>query len=148
MQWVLFAHIVLGTVWLGGVLYQEMLVASALREGREPYVRTAIRTGLTNGRLFPAVTMLLMGTAVWMILAHDHLAWTDGWILASIGLWLVGVVLGIVFFTPQATRLSALFEADGVTEQVVAGVDRMVTVGRVDTILLLGLLLLMVFQPF
>lgn len=148
MEWVLFVHVMLGTIWLGGVIYQEALVAAARREGDEAYVQTAVRAGLTNARLYPPVTMLLLGTAIWMIAVGSHLDWLDGWILAAFGLWLVGVVLGIVYFTPQAKSFAARLQADGPTESLERDVDRMMQVARADTLLLLALLFLMIFKPF
>lgn len=147
MQWVLLFHVVLGTVWLGGAIYQETLVSAARRESREAHVRTAIRTAMNNARIYPVVTMLVMATAVWMILARSYLDWTDGWIIASIVLWLAGVLLGIFYFTPQAKQLAARLEAEGPTESVGIAAERMLKVASADIIMLLALLTLMIFKP-
>ena len=147
MQWVLFVHIVLGALWLGGVIYQETLVSSAHREGREAYIRVAVRTALNNARIYPIVTILLMASAAWLIIARDYLDWGDGWIIAASTLWVIGLALGIAYFTPVAKKLTARLEAEGPTAELGTAVDKMLRVARADIILLLALLFLMVFKP-
>lgn len=146
MRWVLYLHVVLGAVWLGGVMYQETLVVGSLRQGREAYVRTSLSVGVNNARIYPPVTILLMVTAIWMIIAN-HLGWGTGWIIAAIALWVIGVAVGIAYFAPTATRLADRLEKEGVTDDLYAAVAKMHRVERADLILLLALLVLMIFKP-
>lgn len=147
MDWVLAAHIALGTLWLGGVMYQEAQAAGARREGSEAYIRTAVRAQVTNARVYPVVTILILATAIWMILARDYLSFGDGWIIASLVLWLIGVLTGILYFTPRAKRMATELEASGPSESLLALVERMHLVERLEIILLLALLVLMVIKP-
>ena len=147
MTWVLFAHVALGALWLGGVMYQEALTVGARKSGREEYVRTAIRVQQVNARIYPPVTILILLTAVWMIVARDHLGFGDLWITLSFTIWLIGVLTGIFYFTAKAKSLSARLEATGVDESLLAEVERVHMVERVEIILLLGLLFLMIFKP-
>lgn len=147
MEWVLFAHIALGTLWLGGVMYQESLVVMAKKESREAYVRTAVRAGLTNARIYPPVTILLMGTAAWMIFAQDYLSWGDAWIIIAATLWLLSVVTGIAYFTPKANELAVRLEDEGPSAEVEEAVDRMNFVARAEIIPLLLILVMMVTKP-
>lgn len=147
MEWVLFAHIALGALWLGGVMYQESLVVMAKKESREAYVRTAVRAGLNNARIYPPVTILLMATAAWMIIAQDYLSWGDAWIIIASGLWLLSVAMGIAYFTPKANELAARLEDEGPSAEVAQAVDRMNVVARAEIIPLLLILVMMVIKP-
>lgn len=148
MEWVLFAHVVLGTVWLGGVMYQEALTAGAKREGREEYVRTAVRTGLVNARIYPVVTILILATAIWMILAREELAWGDTWIGISLGIWVVAVATGIAYFTPRAKSMAAQLADEGPSsDRLLQEIGKVHMIARIEVVVLLALAFLMVFQP-
>lgn len=148
MDWVLVAHIALGSLWLGGVMYQEVQATGAKREGRDAYVRTAVRAQVTNARVYPAVTVLLLASAIWMILARDHLSFGDGWITASLTIWLVGVLTGILYFTPRAKRMAAELETNGPSSDTLLSlVEKVHLVERLEIVLLLALLVLMVIKP-
>lgn len=147
MDWVLFAHIALGTLWLGGVMYQETLVVYAHRESEEAYVRTAVRAGMNNAKIYPPTTILLMGTAAWMIFAQDNLEWGDAWIIIASTLWLISVATGIFYFTPKAKELSERLHNEGPTDSVREAVDRMNMVARAEMIPLLAILVMMVIKP-
>ena len=147
MEWVRFAHVVFGAIWLGGVMYQEALTAGANREGRDPYIRAAIRTQIVNSRIYPVVTILIMATAVWMIVARDELAWGDTWIIISIVIWVAAVANGILYFTPRAKAFEAQLEAEGPSDGLYEQIGKVHQVARVEVIVLLVLAGLMIFQP-
>lgn len=147
MDWVLFAHVVAGTLWLGGVMYQEALTAGAKREGREEYVRTAVRAQVVNGRIYPVVTILILATAIWMIVARDELGWGEMWISLSLGIWGVAVATGIGYFTPKAKAMEARLDAEGVSDGLYELVGTVHRVARIEVVVLLGLAFLMIFKP-
>ena len=147
MDWVLYAHVVFGTLWLGGVMYQEALTAGARREGRDAYVRTAIRTQSVNGRIYPIVTILILATAVWMILVRDELGWGDTWISLSFLIWIIGVATGVGYFTPKAKAMEKQLADDGVTDELQRLVEQVHRVARIEVIVLLALAFLMIFKP-
>jgi uncharacterized membrane protein len=128
-------------------MYQETLMAGARRQGKEAYTRVAVRTVVNNGKIFPPVTVLLMVTAIWLIIGDDQFEIGDAWIVAAIALWVIGVVLGILYFTPKGKEMEERLEEDGVTESLYEEVERVGRVARADVILLLGLLALMIFKP-
>lgn len=147
MEWVLFAHIALGTLWLGGVMYQESLVVMARKDSQDAYVRTAVQAGLNNARIYPPVTILLMATAAWMIFAQDYLSWGDPWIIVASALWVISVATGIAYFTPKTNELAARLEEEGFTDELAQAVDRMNFVARAEIVPLLLILVMMVIKP-
>ena len=147
MDWVLYAHVVFGTLWLGGVMYQEALTAGARRESRDAYVRTAVRAQSVNGRIYPVVTILILATAIWMILVREELGWGDTWISLSFLIWIVAVATGIGYFTPRAKRMDARLASEGVSDGLQKMVEQVHRVARIEVIVLLGLAFLMIFKP-
>ncbi len=147
MEFVRFVHVIFGAVWIGGAMYGESMVALSRKGGRDEYARTNIRVQATSSRIYPVVVPLVLVTAVVLILGTDHLSWSDPWILAALGLWLVGMVTGIAYFARKEKEYSARLEVEGVTDALVADLRRTHMAQRLDLVLLSMLLFLMIFQP-
>ncbi len=147
LDWVLWVHIVTGALWIGGVMWQEGHTAGARREGEERYVRAVLRAQATNGKLYPAVTLIVFGTAIWLIVGRDYLDFGILWINIAFALFIISFATGIAYFSRTERRLSAELASGGFTAEIAAKVRTMHTVARVETILLLVLVWLMVFKP-
>jgi hypothetical protein len=147
MEWVLFAHVVVGTIWLGGVMYQEALTAGAKRVGREEYVRTSVRAHAVNARIYPVVTILILATAIWMIVARDELGWSETWISISFAIWIAAVATGIGYFSRKAKVMEAQLADEGPSEGLYQLVTQVHRIARVEVIALLALAFLMIFKP-
>ncbi len=147
MEFVRFLHVLLGAIWMGGAMYGESMVAIAGKGGRDTWARTHIRVQQTSSRIYPIVVPLVALSAVVLILGSDHLDWADTWISASLGIWLVGMVVGIAYFARKEKGFVARLESDGVTDELVADLRKTSMVQRLDLLLLLALLVLMIFQP-
>jgi len=147
MDWVLFVHIVVGIVWVGGVMWQEAHISGARRHGEEAYVRSILSSQATNGRVFPATTILVIGTAVWMVLGRAELSFGTLWIDLSTGLFVLSFLTGILYFARGEKRLNLQLASEGYSPALGAEVRRVHMVGRVEVIVLLILVWLMVFKP-
>ena len=147
MNWLLFLHIVAGALWIGGVMWQEGHTAAFRRDGEEAYTRAFLRAQATNGKLYPVATLLVIGTALWMIFATDGLSFGTLWIDIATGLFAVSFITGIAYFSRGSDKLSERLEAEGFNAEIAAGVRTMHMVARVEVIVLLALVWLMVFQP-
>lgn len=148
LDWVLWLHVVAGALWIGGIMWQEANTAAARRMGGdEAYVTTFLSSQATNGRIYPVATIVVLGTAIWMILGRDYLAWDQLWINISFGIFIISFVTGIAYFSRTERQISEAFEAGGYSPEISQRVRTMHMVGRVETILLLALVWLMVFKP-
>jgi uncharacterized membrane protein len=147
MEFVRFLHVLLGAIWMGGAMYGESMVAISAKGGRDVWARTHIRVQQTSSRIYPIVVPLTAITAVILIMGSDHLDWGDTWISAALALWLVGMIVGIAYFTRKEKDFVARLESDGVTDELVADLQKTSMVQRMDLLLLLALLVLMIFQP-
>ncbi len=147
MEFVLFLHVLLGAIWMGGAMYGESLVALSRKKGRDEYATTNVKVQVTNGTIYPIVVPLVAVTAAILIWQSDHLGWGDAWISAAFGIWLVGLVLGIAYFARKAKEYVGRLEADGVTDELIGDLHKTAMVARLDLLLLLVLLFLMIFKP-
>jgi hypothetical protein len=147
MNWLLFLHIVAGALWIGGVMWQEAHTAGARRDGEEAYTRAFLKAQATNGRVYPVATILVIGTALWMIFGQDGLNFGILWIDIATALFAISFITGIAYFSRGSDKLSERLESEGYSAEIASGVRTMHMVARVEVIVLLALVWLMVFQP-
>lgn len=147
LDWVLWVHILAGALWIGGIMWQEGQTAGARRQGDEAYVRAFLDAQSTNGKLYPAATLLVFGTAIWMIIGRDYLDFGVLWINISFALFIVSFALGIAYYGRAERRIRADLETGGFDAEILSRVRTVHMVGRGETILLLALVWLMVFKP-
>ena len=141
-----FLHVLLGAVWIGGVMYAEALIATSGREGREAYARQLIKTQANAGRIYPLIVPLIAVSAIYLIIDGGW-DWGALWISVSFGIWLLGMVMGITYFSPRAKRFEAQLAEGGVTDALHAEVRSLHMVARVEIIVLAVLLAMMIWQP-
>ncbi len=147
LDWVLFVHVLAGALWIGGVMWQEAHTAAHRREGEEAYTRAFLRAQATNGKVFPVATILLIGTALWMIFGRDYLSFGTLWIDLATALFVVSFATGIGYFSRGSRKAEAAIEAGGYTPEIGASIRTMHMVARIEVIVLLVLVWLMVFKP-
>ena len=141
-----FLHVLLGAIWIGGVMYAEALIATVGKEGKEAYTRQLIRTQTNAGRIYPVIVPLIAVSAVYLIIDGGW-EWGALWISISFAIWLLGMVMGITYFTPRAKRFEAQLAEAGVTDELHAEVRSLHMVARVEIIVLAVLLAMMIWQP-
>ncbi len=141
-----FLHVLLGALWVGGVMFVEAQVAVAKKQGKESYVRTSVQTQVTAARIYPAVVPLVALTAIYLIIAGDW-GWGSMWVMTALGLWVVSLVTGIAYFAPKAAAFDERLSTEGATDGLVADLDKIAMVYRADVLLLLVILAMMIFKP-
>lgn len=144
----LSVHVVLAVVCVGGGVSMGLLALQALRTDDPVAIAGAARTGGWLGRTFftPASFLLLL-SGVGMML-EGGLEWDRGWILFALAGWLMAFLLGVAFFRPQGAQIGRLAAERGITDpEVQAGIRRVFLVSRVDTVLLLVIVVDMVLKP-
>ncbi len=144
---IVFIHVFAAMVWVGGAFFFQVKIAQLRKAddtvGFLALGRDAERIGQ---RVFmPAsVVVLLAGIAtVW----YGPYAF-DLWILLA----LVGIaataLTGSLFLGPQGGKVAALAEEKGANDpQVAVARDRLITVSRIDYLVLVLIVLDMVFKP-
>lgn len=147
LDWVLFVHVVAGALWFGGVMWQEGHTASHRADGEEAYTRAFLRAQATNDKIFPVATILLIGTALWMVFGREYLSFGTLWIDLATALFVLSFLTGVLYFGRGSKKAIAALEEGGYTPEIGASVRTMHMVGRIETIVLLVVVWLMVFKP-
>lgn len=141
-----FLHVLLGAIWVGGSMYGEALVAIARKGGREAYAREHIRVQVTSARIYPIIVPLVAVTAVYLIIDGGW-DWGALWISIAFLIWLIGMVVGIAYFTPKAKAYDARYAEEGSSDELMSDMRSTHMVQRADLVLLTILLAMMIFQP-
>lgn len=93
----------------------------------------------------PAAALLLLSGLVMTAQAWEF---GQGWIVASIALWLLSAVAGALYLAPRAKRATKLFESEGPTSPAaLALTERLFLVSRLELISFAIVIALMVFKP-
>ena len=141
-----FFHVASAVIWIGGAFIMVVLGSRADRSGDDASIIGCVRqVAWAAERIYvPAsISTLLFG----LLLAWLGGLWGDLWVI----LGLVGVaatmLLGIFVLTPLAKKAEAGFSANGVTPDVVATCQKILTIAKFDAVLLFTVIADMVLKP-
>ena len=93
-EWLLFLHVAGAFLLLGGIVVAAVFSVAALRRERPSEI--ALLFGLTRWAV-PAISLGMLITlafGLWLVHHVDYVDWGDGWVIASLVLWLVSGALG------------------------------------------------------
>jgi uncharacterized membrane protein len=144
----LLAHILAAIFWVGGALAVNLLGARMQRAEAVALAAFARQTGWMGRRIFGPSSAVVLGLGIWMVAIND--AWTIGqlWIiLALIGIGISGAT-GAVFFGPEARRISQAITTRGTDDpEARRRIRRVISLGRLDLLLLVLIVADMVIKP-
>jgi uncharacterized membrane protein len=111
--WIELIHVMAATIWFGGTVYVEALVANAKRTN-DPQIVGAVsmRVGKTNMRLFPIAGVITLLFGSWLVTDVGY-EWSAAFVSVGLTVAIVGLAMGIVFFMPQMKKIEAILAADG-----------------------------------
>jgi uncharacterized membrane protein len=142
-------HVLAAIIWLGGGAVITLLAWRAQRaKDNLQLLQIAKQAEWLSLRLFvPAsLTVVVMG----VVLMHKG-DWGYGhfWTLFGIIAWVVSFLVGAAFLGPEAGKLAKLVEAKGPDDpDVIARINRIISVARTDVVLVLLIAADMVAKPF
>jgi uncharacterized membrane protein len=142
----LFLHIVAAMVWVGGSILLGFVGARVQGTG-DPDLR--LRFSRAAGVVGPVIGVsaaLVLASGTWMVLESEAIELSQTWVWLGLALFVVSSIVGASFFGPASRKIERALEAGDV-----ADADRRARtfnlVSRLDTLLLLVIVGLMVFQP-
>ena len=143
----LFIHILLGMVWVGGIVHSEVQIIGAERS-RDPsrVVDAYVSLAATNRKLFLIPSWAVTGLGAWLVVETNR-SFTELWIvLAMIGSLLAAGV-GLVVLAAEGMKISRMVREEQDREVVLARIFRLSRLRKVHTLVLVGVLALMIWQP-
>jgi uncharacterized membrane protein len=143
-----FVHVAAAIVWVGGAVTLEIFGARIAKRGDTASVVGFAKDGEVIGRVYGAATALVLAMGIWLVIDSPVIEFGDAWILIALILTAVMFVMGPAFFEPSAKAIGATAEEKGGDHpDTQAKIRRMMTVGRVDSLLAFFIVWLMVFKP-
>lgn len=144
LSWV---HVTAAIVWLGGGVLIDVLVTRARRSG-DPG-KTAYITGeaeVVGQRIFVPSSLLVAAVGVW--LTASYYSFSDLWVSLGLAGWGFSFVVGLFYLGPQSGKIKALLAEKGPGDPAVqARIARVVSVSRVETVILFAVVADMIFKP-
>lgn len=142
-----YVHVLSAVIWVGGAFYMQLLAIRVSRSddpAEIPWLGRHLEA-LGNFVFVPAAALLLLSG---LVMTDRAWGFGQGWIVVSIGLWLLSAVLGAIYLAPRAKRATKLFEAEGPTSPAALALTRrMFLVSRLELISFAIVIALMVFKP-
>ncbi len=144
----LFLHILMAVVWVGGGATMQMLASRVIRAGDEGRKLALLHEIEWVGqRVYTPAAGLLLLLGIFLVI-DGNWSFGDPWISGGILIWLISFATGAGFLGPEMGRISKLVAAEGSGSQAVsARVDRLLLVARIDLLLLVVAVFLMATKP-
>ena len=142
-------HVLAAIVWLGGGAMITVLAWQAQRaKDNAQLLQIGKQAEWLSMRVFVPASLLVL--AMGIVLMHKG-DWGYGhfWTLFGLIAWGVSFVVGAAFLGPEAGRLAKLIETKGPEDpEVIARLNRIISVARADVVLVLLVAADMVAKPF
>src|SRR3954447_12676060 len=142
-------HVTFAVLWVGGGTLLTILAIVAERSDDPMQIANVARQAATVGEKFFApvgLVTFLMGIAM---MVNTNWGWDKFWVVVGLAGYFATFAIGLGLIAPTVKKLHASIEAHGPTHpESLALVKRAMLIARVDTALLLVVVLDMVTKPF
>jgi len=142
-------HVLAATTWVGGAITLNVLALRMVRSGDAGRILDFTKTQESLGpRLYAPASLAVLGVGSWMVAVNE--AWTIGqlWIVLALVGFALTFLTGIFYFGPEGTRIANAVQARGAEDpDAQRRIRRMLTVSRLDTLLLVLIVADMVIKP-
>jgi uncharacterized membrane protein len=146
-EFLLFLHIAAAIVWIGSGTLVNVLGSRYNRaRDHDGLRRIAADTGeLANVLFIPAS----LATLVLGILTTIEGPWSfdELWILIGLGGIAATIFTGVAIITPRTEEIAALMEGDGMTPAIAAKIKQLLTLSRIDLVVLYLVVADMALKP-
>lgn len=141
-------HVVAAVAWVGGALTQNILATRLRRANSGPVMSNFAREAEWVGtHVYLPSSLVLLGLGIWMV-ATEAWDFTDLWIIIGILGIVATVITGAGFIGPTSKKIGETIAARGPDDpEVQRGMDRLLTVARVDLVVLFIVIVDMVAKP-
>jgi uncharacterized membrane protein len=153
-DWLLALHLLSAAALVGGSTLFSVLIVALWKVDRPAPTLAYMRLSRLGGILIGAASALVLIFGVWLAFDRDDYHVWDGWILAAIVLWIVGVGAGqragVLYARVVEIARTALERGDDGPDEAIAGAlrDRQPLVLHVVSAGAIVLILLdMIFKP-
>jgi len=139
-------HLLAAAIWIGGNVYFHILMARAKAAGdvgRMGYLGQ--EADWIGNRFFIASAVILLVTGPLLVdeLGYDY----EFWIVSALVVLAASFATGALYLGPQGNKLGEMMQAQGFTDATRAQFQKVLTVSRVETTLLVLVVIDMAVKP-
>lgn len=142
-------HVTFAVLWVGGGAMITILALVAERSNDPVQIANVSRQAATVGEKFFApvgLVTFLMGVAM---MINTDWGWSRFWVVVGLVGYAATFTVGIALISPTVKKLHRVIEANGPTHpEAIALIKRVMLIARIDTALLILVVLDMVTKPF
>lgn len=144
----LFVHVLAAALWVGGGVMIYLIAERAVKSDDPARIATMLADADHAGRTYfgPASGVTLLA-GIWLVFQGEW-GWDHVFILGGIVGILISMGLGFGGIQPASVKVGqALADGGGLTDDVRAGLKRIQTLSRIDTVILIVVVFLMTNKP-
>jgi uncharacterized membrane protein len=142
----LFVHVSLAVIWVGGSLMMQFFGIRASMSGDRARMATLGQDIEWIGqRVFVPASLLAFASGILLVVESDFFGFGDDWIVIGLALYATTFLVGLLFLGPEAGRVGKL-QAEG---SPAAGprTMRLIFLARLDLVLLFAMIYDMTVKP-
>jgi uncharacterized membrane protein len=144
----LFGHLIFAMTWLGGDVMIQLFYLRARAAGPQELPHFTKTVEWIGMRVLNPAALLVVIFGVLLVLEVDGYEFSQFWISAALGMFLLSFITGALFLGPESGRLARLMEERGPEDQEVQRrTARILMVSRIELVLLVLIVLDMVVKP-
>lgn len=144
----LFVHILMAIVWIGGGVTMQFLVARTQARGPSAMAGLGKDIDWIGMRVFMPASGILLIAGILMIVMFDAWSWTDPYIVIGLLGFVATFITGSMFLGPTSKKLGQVVEERGPEDpEVMALGKKLTTVSRIDLVVLIIVVWAMVYKP-
>jgi uncharacterized membrane protein len=140
-------HVIAVVIWLGGAFILQLFALLAVRAGEDNRVFVFKSAEWIGQRFFLGSSIVVLVTGFLMLseLPYDL---GDGWVLFGFIVIILSAITGAAFLGPESGRIAKLMETESFgSEAVQARYQRLLTIARIELVLLFLVVADMVAKP-
>jgi uncharacterized membrane protein len=111
-DWLLFGHILVAMIWVGGALLLNVLALQALRSHDPDAVARFVKNLRVIGpRLFAPAVVVLLGLGIWLVLDSNAWDFDQTWIQIGMSLFVAAFLIGVAYLGRTAVLADCAVDA-------------------------------------
>ena len=147
MSWfegLLFVHIAMAIIWIGGALMMQFFGIRASMSG-DPARMAVLGQDIEwiAHRVFTPASLLAFVSGILLVVESDFYGFGDDWIVMGLVLYATTFFAGILFLGPESGRIGALPPGPEVGQRIL----RLIMLARLDIVLLFLIVYVMTVKP-
>jgi uncharacterized membrane protein len=145
-SWLIAIHIFAAAIWVGGSFYAQMLAIRTKRTAPPAELASfAQNTEFLGTRIFLPTSLILVIAGITLV-SRDIFT-LEGWVVFGLVVWALSFLSGAFFLGPQSGKFGKELEERGPQPEVMARLDRLFLVSRVELTLLILVVFDMALKP-